>query len=81
MTAQLYTVERAAQMLDVHPQQVRELIWSGELAFVDVSTGRQRDPNAKRRPRVRVAHDEIEKFIRRRTGGAPSRRGPGRSAA
>jgi hypothetical protein len=56
---QLYDVAKAARLLDIHPQQVRELIWSGQLSWVDVAVGK--------RPRVRIEHSEIERFIAARS--------------
>lgn len=59
----LHTVEQAAEILSVHPQTVRELMWAGELAWVDVRTNK--------RPRPRISQTEIERFAKARTIRAP----------
>jgi hypothetical protein len=56
---QLYTLARAAELLDVHLQQVRELIWSDQIEWVNVAVGK--------RPRPRIPDYAIEKFIKARS--------------
>jgi hypothetical protein len=76
MTPQLYTIEKAAAILDVHPQQVRELMTTHQLEFIDVSvgmatrTGRVSKATGKPpapRPRPRIPDYALEKFIKARS--------------
>lgn len=51
----LHRVDEAAEVLRTHPQSVYRLIWSGQLAVVDISTGK--------RPRLRVDDVELKRFV------------------
>lgn len=66
MSLKLHTVDQAAEILSLHPQQVRELIWAKELSWVNVGQG-------KKRPRIRVRESELERFIKTRTSGSRAR--------
>jgi hypothetical protein len=55
----LLEIDQVAELLSIHPQSVRELIWADEIAWVNISTGK--------RPRIRVADHEVERFIKKRT--------------
>jgi Helix-turn-helix domain len=55
----LYSVVDAAELLGIHPQQVRELIWADQLIWVNVA-------KPKARVRIRIEHAEIERFIKAR---------------
>lgn len=63
MVTKLYDLEQTAELLMINPQQVRQLIWSGDLGWVDVGTGK--------RPRPRVSIQEIERFVKDRSTRSP----------
>lgn len=60
MTRLLNTVEQAGELLSLHPQQVRELIWSEQLKWVNAAL-------PGRRAKIRVSTAEIDRFIETRT--------------
>jgi Helix-turn-helix domain len=57
---QLYDVTKAAELLGIDRRQAYELIWTDQLAWVDLCV----KPGG--RPRIRVEHTEIERFIKAR---------------
>jgi len=76
MSLQNHTIEETAALLSVHPEQVRELIRTEQISWVDVSVGMAQrlgrvNPKTgrpyERRPRIRITSDEIDRFIKART--------------
>jgi len=61
---EVLTLIEAGRRLRIHQQSVRELIWAGQLDWVDVGTGK--------RPRIRTTEEAIKDFIARRTNKAPN---------
>lgn len=61
MALQLYSVANAALLLGESRHATYRRIHRGELAWINVGT--------KERPRTRITHDAIEKFIAERTEG------------
>lgn len=62
MTApQLYSVEKAAEILDVSTSTVERLIHCGALAAVNVS--------AAKRPKIRITDKAIAEFVANRSIG------------
>jgi len=59
MEPKFYSAEQAAEILSVHVQTVRELMWSGELAWTDLTTNK--------RPRPRISRAELDRFTKART--------------
>ena len=72
MATKLHTVKEVAALFGVHPQSIYRLIWSGELATVDIGTGK--------RARTRVRDTAVDDYLKRREGGATSRRRTGATA-
>ena len=56
-TPRFYTVDQAADVLGFSASTLRELLWSGELAYY------QRG----KRGRIRIAVDELDRFIKANT--------------
>ena len=52
-----YTVDQAADVLGFSASTLRELLWSGELAYY------QRG----KRGRIRISHDELDRFVAEHT--------------
>ena len=59
MSATTLTVEQAAAELEVHKQTVYRLIYSGALAYTNISTGRKR-------ARIRITRAALEQYLRER---------------
>jgi len=59
-----YPVEEAAELMAIDRSQVYVLCSTGQLEWVNVST------NLSGRPRIRIPHEAIERFMRRRTNKA-----------
>lgn len=58
---ELYSTERAGEILDVNAITIRRMIASGELRTVDIA------PEGSARPRYRVRSDDLAAYIDSRT--------------
>ncbi len=61
---ELYSTDRAGEILEVSGMTVRRMIYTGELRGVDIS------PEGSARPRYRVRSDDLAAYIESRTGRA-----------
>ncbi len=70
-----YTIAQVAEHLGVHPDSVRDLVRSGELAAFNASV----NPNGSK-PRYRITSEALAGFEARRSVVKPKARSPRRAS-